>query len=170
MPPAVYSAPDPKRLCKERRSREAGDTFYLCFYYVIFWRPFEITVRPCTFWAYRSVLHKSSSSKKLCLSQVPLVFVIMAGKKRRDYKAVLDAVISIFPSPPRVTKEMLDFEKAVFVFCSARPFQAFSLKGVHSTGHKPYGERYSLKLLNPWLVKQIDFSLAIVRSVKRVHS
>ena len=114
MPPAVYSAPDPKRLCKERRSREAGDTFYLCFYYVIFWRPFEITVRPCTFWAYRSVLHKSSSSKKLCLSQVPLVFVIMAGKKRRDYKAVLDAVISIFPPPPRVTKVMLDFEKAVW--------------------------------------------------------
>ena len=43
-------------------------------------------------------------------------------------------------------------------------------KGVHSTGHEPYGERYNLKLLNPWLVKQIDFSLAIVRSVKGVHS
>ena len=38
----------------------------------------------------------------------------MSGKKRRDYKAVLDAVISISPSPPRVTKVMLDFEKAVW--------------------------------------------------------
>ena len=38
----------------------------------------------------------------------------MSGKKRRDYKAVLDAVISILPSPPRVTKVMLDFEKAVW--------------------------------------------------------
>ena len=50
---------------------------------------------------------------------------------------------------------------------------AFSLKGVHSTGHKPYGERYNLKLLNHWLVKlksaMIHFILAIVKSVKRVH-
>lgn len=38
----------------------------------------------------------------------------MSGKKRRDYKAVLDAVISISPSPPRVTKVMLDFERAVW--------------------------------------------------------
>ena len=46
--------------------------------------------------------------------QVPLVFVIMSGQKRQDYKAVLDAVISILPRPPRVTKVMLDFEKAVW--------------------------------------------------------
>lgn len=48
------------------------------------------------------------------VKQVPLVFVIMSGQKRRDYRAVLDAVTSILPRPPRVTKVMLDFEKAVW--------------------------------------------------------
>ena len=38
------------------------------------------------------------------VKQVPLVFVIMSGQKRRDYRAVLDAVTSILPRPPRVTK------------------------------------------------------------------
>ena len=79
---------------------------------------------------------------------MPLVFIIMAGKKRRDYKAVLDAVISIFPPPPRVTKVMLDFEKAVWS-ALRQTFPGVQLKRCSSTGHKPYGERYSLKLLNP---------------------
>ena len=48
------------------------------------------------------------------VKQVPLVFVIMSGRKKRDYKAVLQAVISILPKPPRVTKVILDFEKAMW--------------------------------------------------------
>lgn len=47
------------------------------------------------------------------VKQVPLVFVIMSGRKRRDYEVVLDAVTSILPRPPWVTKVMLDLEKAV---------------------------------------------------------
>ena len=47
------------------------------------------------------------------VKQLPLFFVIVSGRKRRDYKAVLDAVTSILPRPPWVTKVMLDLEKAV---------------------------------------------------------
>ena len=32
------------------------------------------------------------------VKQVPLVFVIMSGRKRRDYKAVLEAVLSVLPN------------------------------------------------------------------------
>ena len=35
-------------------------------------------------------------------------------QKTARLQTVLDAVISIFPPPPRVTKVMLDFEKAVW--------------------------------------------------------
>ena len=48
------------------------------------------------------------------VKQVPLVIVIMMGRKKLDYKAVLQAVISILPNPPRVTKVTLDFEKAMW--------------------------------------------------------
>jgi len=48
------------------------------------------------------------------VKQVPLVFVVMSGRKKRDYKAVLQAVISILLNPPRVTKVTLDFEKAMW--------------------------------------------------------
>ena len=48
------------------------------------------------------------------VKQVPLVFVIMTGRKKRDNKAVLQAVISTLPNPPRVTKVTLDFEKAMW--------------------------------------------------------
>ena len=47
------------------------------------------------------------------VKQVPLVFVIMSGKKR-DYKSVLEALLSILPYHPRVKKVTLDFEKAMW--------------------------------------------------------
>ena len=48
------------------------------------------------------------------VKQVPLVFVIMSGRKKRDYKAVFEAVLSVLPNQPRVKKVTLDFEKAVW--------------------------------------------------------
>ena len=48
------------------------------------------------------------------VKQVPLVFVVMSGRKKRDYKAVLETVISLLPNQSRVIKIVLDFEKAMW--------------------------------------------------------
>ena len=48
------------------------------------------------------------------VKQVPLVFVVMSDKKKSDYKAALQSVISILPGQPSVKKVTLDFEKAMW--------------------------------------------------------
>ncbi|XP_067036373.1 uncharacterized protein [Acropora muricata] len=46
--------------------------------------------------------------------QVPLLFVVMSGRKKRDYRAVLQEVLSILPPPPAVRRITLDFERALW--------------------------------------------------------
>ena len=47
--------------------------------------------------------------------QVPLVFVLMSGKSKADYVAVLGHVRDMLPSPPAVRGALLDFEKAAWL-------------------------------------------------------
>jgi len=42
--------------------------------------------------------------------QVPRLFALMSGKRKRDYRAMLRAVLDPLPSPPAVRKVTLDFE------------------------------------------------------------
>ena len=50
------------------------------------------------------------------VKQVPLVFVVMSGRKKRDYRALLETVISLLLNEPKVKKivRILDFEKAMW--------------------------------------------------------
>ena len=50
------------------------------------------------------------------VKQVPLVFFVMSGRKKRDYSALLETVISLLLNEPKVKKivRILDFEKAMW--------------------------------------------------------
>ena len=48
------------------------------------------------------------------MKQVPLCFIIMSRRRKRDYKAVLDAVVELLPSEPAVEEVITDFETAVW--------------------------------------------------------
>lgn len=46
--------------------------------------------------------------------QVPLLFILMSGKRKWDYSAVLQEVLSLLPSPPAVRRITLDFKSALW--------------------------------------------------------
>ena len=45
---------------------------------------------------------------------MPLLFVLMSGKRRRHYKKVLEDVLRILPQTPVVEQLVLDFEAAMW--------------------------------------------------------
>lgn len=49
-----------------------------------------------------------------CMKQIPLCFVIMSGKRSKDYTAVLKAVTEILPATPSVSSFVVDFEAGLW--------------------------------------------------------
>ena len=47
-------------------------------------------------------------------NQVPLVFALMSRRRKEDYKKVLKAIKQNLPSPAKVKKCVMDFEKAIW--------------------------------------------------------
>ena len=45
------------------------------------------------------------------IKQLPLVFVVMSGKRKKDHRKVLTAILEALPNPPLVKSAVMDCEK-----------------------------------------------------------
>ena len=52
--------------------------------------------------------------KLIFLSQVPVMFALMSGKRKRDYRKVVQAVLDLLPKHPAVQRVVIDFEAAMW--------------------------------------------------------
>ena len=50
----------------------------------------------------------------LFLDQLPVLFVLMCGKKKSDYQKILQELLAILPTPVSLWKVTIDFEKALW--------------------------------------------------------
>jgi hypothetical protein len=67
-------------------------------------------------------LHAFVKNEDGTAKQVPLVYCLMSGRRRKDYVAVLKKIVELLPTPPLVKSMMVDFEAAMWsALCQVFP-------------------------------------------------